>query len=66
MVVCSSPFKATGVQSYLDGHGAAGVEVAALDGDPGTSRHRPVGRLDAGEVRRLRRDTRGENGLTRR
>ena len=61
-----SPFKATGVGSYLHSHSVACVEMDALDGDPGASRHRPIGRLDAGEVRRLRRDTWGENGLTRR
>lgn len=47
------PFKAAGVQSDLHEHGAAGVQVTALDGDPGSSGQRPGGGLDAGEIRRL-------------
>lgn len=51
------PFKAAGVQPDLHEHGAAGVQVASLDGDPRSSGQGPRGRLDAGEIRRLRRKT---------
>lgn len=51
------PFKAAGVQSDLHEHGAAGVQVTPLDGDPGSSGQGPGGGLDAGEIWRLERKT---------
>lgn len=57
MDTAGSPLKATGVQSDLHQHGAACVQVAALDGYPGAARQRPGGRVDPVEVGRLWRDT---------
>lgn len=52
------PFKVAGVKADLDEDGAARVQVAPLDGDPGPSRQGPRGRLHPREVRRLERQNR--------
>ena len=46
-------FKEAGLRSYADRHVAARVQVAPLDGDPGSARDGPLRRLDASEVRSL-------------
>lgn len=50
------PFEVAGVKADLDEDGAARVQVAPLDGDPGAPRQGPRGRLHPREVRRLERE----------
>lgn len=52
----SSPFKATGVESYLHSYSTSCIEITSLNGDSGSPRQRPSRRTDTSEVWRLRRD----------
>ncbi len=58
----SAPLKVAGVESDLDGDGAARVQVAAVNGDPRSSGDGPVWRLHTSEVRWL--DTHTEFTMT--
>lgn len=51
----SSLFEVAGLLSDSDGHVAASIEIAPLNGDPGTPRNGPLRWLDTGEVRSLER-----------
>lgn len=54
------PLKSAGMKSYLYSHGTACIQMAAFNGDPGSSRQWASGGMDSGEVRRLKRDTQVE------
>lgn len=49
----ASPLKVAGIQADFDGHGTAGVEVDAVDGDACAAREGPEGGRNPQEVGRL-------------